>query len=198
MRALIADDDRVTTTILAGMLSQWDLEVTVAGNGLQAWDLLTSDPGLSLAVIDWEMPGIDGRELCRRIREDALLSHAYVMLLTARSQPADIVSGLDAGADDYLVKPFNRDELRARIKVGMRVVTLQQRLADRVAELEAAAATEKHLRGLLPICCYCKRIRTDQNYWQQIEGYVSEHSDARFSHGICPTCFPAAKAAMER
>jgi sigma-B regulation protein RsbU (phosphoserine phosphatase) len=198
MRALIADDDRVTTTMLAGMLSQWDLEVSVVDNGQRALDHLSSDTGVSLAVVDWEMPGIDGRELCRLIRRDEALSHLYVILLTARSNTLDIVSGLDAGADDYLVKPFNREELRARVKVGMRVVGLQQRLADRVAELEMAAATEKHLRGLLPICCYCKRIRTDENYWQQIEMFVSEHSDARFSHGICPTCFPAAKAAMER
>ena len=198
MRALIADDDRVTTTMLAGMLSQWDLEVSVVDNGQRALDHLSADTGVSLAVVDWEMPGIDGRELCRLIRRDAALSHLYVILLTARSNTLDIVSGLDAGADDYLVKPFNREELRARVKVGMRVVGLQQRLADRVAELEMAAATEKHLRGLIPICCYCKRIRTDENYWQQIEMFVSEHSDARFSHGICPTCFPAAKAAMER
>ncbi len=198
MRALVADDDRTTTTMLAGMLAQWQLDVTVAGDGQQAWDLLSSGSGLSLAVIDWEMPGIDGRELCRRIRHEESLAHTYVILLTGRSRTADIVAGLEAGADDYLVKPFNREELHARINVGMRVVSLQQRLADRVAELEAAAATEKHLRGLLPICCYCKRIRTDQNYWQQIEGYMSEHSDVRFSHGICPTCFPAAKAAMER
>ena len=198
MRALIADDDRVTTTMLAGMLSQWDLDVSVVDNGQRALDHLSADTDVSLAVIDWEMPGIDGRELCRLIRRDPALSHLYVILLTARSHTLDIVSGLDAGADDYLVKPFNREELRARVKVGMRVVGLQQRLADRVQELEMAAATEKHLRGLIPICCYCKRIRTDENYWQQIEMFVSEHSDARFSHGICPTCFPAAKAAMER
>jgi len=198
MRALIADDDRVTTTMLAGMLSQWDLEVSVVGDGQRAWDHLTSDAGFSLAVIDWEMPGIDGRELCRRIRGESSLSHLYLILLTARSQTKDVVSGLDAGADDYLIKPFNREELRARIKVGMRVVGLQRGLSERVAELETAAATEKHLRGLLPICCYCKRIRTDENYWEQIEMYVTERSDAQFSHGICPTCFPAAKAAMER
>ena len=198
MRALIADDDRVTTTMLAGMLSQWRLDVQAVDNGEAAWTILSSDPGISLAVVDWEMPGIDGLELCRRIRGVDALAHLYVVLLTGRSDMIDIVSGLDAGADDYLVKPFNREELRARINTGMRVVALQQRLADRVAELELAAATEKHLRGLLPICCYCKRVRTDENYWQQIEAYVSEHSEARFSHGICPTCFPAAKAAMER
>jgi len=198
MRALIADDDRVTTTMLAGMLSQWHLETDVVEDGDRAWEHLLVDDSISIAVIDWEMPGIDGRALCRRIRDTEALAHVYVILLTGRSRPSDIVDGLDAGADDYLVKPFNREELRARISAGMRIITLQRRLADRVAELELAAATEKHLRGLIPICCYCKRIRTDENYWQQIEMYVSEHSDARFSHGICPSCFPAAKAAMDR
>jgi len=198
MRALIADDDRVTTTMLAGMLAHWRLDSHVVEDGDRAWEQLSADPEISIAVIDWEMPGIDGRELCRRIRETEWLSHLYVILLTGRSHPSDIVAGLDAGADDYLVKPFNREELRARVSAGLRIVGLQQRLADRVAELERAAATEKHLRGLIPICCYCKRVRTDENYWQQVEMYVSEHSDARFSHGICPACFPAAKAAMER
>jgi sigma-B regulation protein RsbU (phosphoserine phosphatase) len=197
MRALVADDDGVTAMVLAGMLSQWKLDVSVAADGQQAWDLLAAEPGPSLAVIDWEMPGLDGPELCRRIREDVTLAHVYVIMLTGRSRTSDVVAGLDAGADDYLVKPFDREELRARVKVGMRVVALQRRLADRLTALETAMAAEKQLQGLLPICCYCKCIRNDENYWQQIESYMSAHADVRFSHGICPACLPAAQAGME-
>jgi DNA-binding response OmpR family regulator len=122
----------------------------------------------------------------------------YLILLTARHSKEDMVAGLDAGADDFLVKPFDPEELRARLHVGVRVVTLQERLADRVAELEAAITTVKQLRGLIPICSYCKRIRSDKNDWEQLETYISEHSDAEFSHGICPPCLIAAEAEFSR
>src|SRR5205823_8129217 len=87
------------------------------------------------------------------------------------------------------IKPFHFGELRARIRVGQRITALQQSLADRVAELEQALKKVKQLQGLLPICCYCKCIRTDDNYWHKVEEYITAHSDAQFSHGICPWCF---------
>jgi hypothetical protein len=88
-----------------------------------------------------------------------------------------------------VTKPFNREELRARVQGGARVVELQRSLAERVEELEQALARVKQLQGLLPICSYCKKIRDDRNYWQQVEAYIGEHSEAVFSHGICPDCF---------
>jgi phosphoserine phosphatase RsbU/P len=134
----------------------------------------------SLAIIDWEMPGLDGLELCRRLRADSGRAHPYLLLLTARSRPDDVVEGLEAGTDDYLVKPVNLSELRARLQ---RVVSLQERLSNKVAELQATLDKVRQLRGLLPICSHCKRIRNDQNYWERVE--VSEHTDAKFTHGIC-------------
>jgi response regulator RpfG family c-di-GMP phosphodiesterase len=122
----------------------------------------------------------------------------YLILVTARESSGDIVAGLDAGADDYVIKPFVAEELRARVAVGVRVLTLQERLAERVAELQAALLSVKQLRGLLPICSYCKRIRGDDQYWQQVEGYIAEHSDAQFSHGICPTCYVAVSAEIDQ
>ena len=110
------------------------------------------------------------------------------MLLTSRTRMQDVVAGLKAGADDYLTKPVDREELEARLSVATRVVQLQQRLADRVNELEEAISRVRQLQGLLPICAYCKRIRDDQNYWNQVESYIAEHLDVRFSHGICPSC----------
>jgi DNA-binding response OmpR family regulator len=193
MRALIADDDRAAATIVARSLTSWGFEVNVVNNGDDAWDRLR-DTAPSLAVIDWEMPGLDGPELCRRIRRTPLLAHLYVLLLTARSSRTDLVAGLEAGADDYLVKPVDPHELRARVHVGARVVGLQERLAEKVRELEASLARVKQLGGLLPICCYCKRIRNDQNYWERVEVFVTEHSNAKFTHGICPSCFETAKA----
>src|SRR5205823_6467310 len=113
----------------------------------------------------------------------------YLILLTAREAKEDIVVGLLNGANDYVTKPFDRNELEARLQVGRRVLELQHSLATQVRELEEALCQVKLLQGLLPMCCYCKKIRDDNNYWQQLEHYLSEHSDARFSHGICPECW---------
>jgi sigma-B regulation protein RsbU (phosphoserine phosphatase) len=194
MRALVADDDRAAATIITRSLTNWGFEVSVAHDGLGAWDLIQADPAPSLVVVDWEMPGLDGPELCRRIRNTPRRAHLYVLLLTARSSRADVVAGLDAGADDYVVKPVDPGELRARLQVGARVVALQERLAEKVSELEQSLARVKQLGGLLPICCYCKSIRNDQNYWERVEVFVTEHSNAKFTHGICPSCYESAKA----
>ena len=138
MQAVIADDDRTTTTILARALTRWGVEVTVANDGLTAWGLLESASPSSLAIVDWMMPGLDGIEICKRIRAAPALAGMYVILLTARGSRADLIAGLDAGADDYMVKPIDTEELRARMHVGMRVVELQDRLAARVMELQVA------------------------------------------------------------
>ena len=135
------------------------------------------------------MPGLDGPELCRLLRADPVRAHVYLVLLTARSSPTDVVEGLEAGADDYLVKPVNLSELRARLHVGVRVVSLQERLANKVAELQATLDKVRQLRGLLPICSYCKRINDTENGWVQIESYVARRTDASFTHGICPDCY---------
>jgi len=137
-RVVVADDDRVTTTVLSRVLEKWGIEAVVAGDGPSAWQLLTSGESFSLAIVDWEMPGLDGIELCRRVRREPLLAGLYLILLTARSSRLDLVTGLEAGADDYMVKPIHPDELRARVQVGMRVAALQANLAERVAELQVA------------------------------------------------------------
>jgi DNA-binding response OmpR family regulator len=145
----------------------------------------------TLLILDRMMPGIDGLDLCRRARIGSAFPALYIVMVTSAGRPTDVTDGLEAGADDYVVKPFNHGELRARAQVGMRILALQESLARRVTELEEALTKVKALRGLLPMCAYCKKIRVDQTYWQQLEGYISEHSDAEFSHGICPECYPA-------
>ena len=197
MRALVADDDRVTAEILSRTLKRWEFDVTVVGNGAAAWDHLRAATVPTLAILDWMMPEMDGPDVCRRLRQDLPLANMYLLLVTARESRGDVVAGLDAGADDYIIKPFDPEELRARVAVGARVLGLQQKLAERVSELQAALSNVKQLRGLLPICSYCKRIRGDDQYWQQLEGYIAEHSDAQFSHGICPTCYAAVSAELD-
>jgi CheY-like chemotaxis protein len=189
MSVLIADDDAVSCRILEATLRHWGHEVTVARDGEAAWKLLQQDDAPQLAVLDWMMPGLEGPEICRRARALAKAVPTYIILLTAKGSSADIVAGLESGADDYVTKPFDRQELRSRLRVGERVVTLQQAMAERVKELELALSQVKQLKGLLPICAYCKKVRDDRNYWQRVETYISANSDARFSHGICPDCW---------
>jgi len=197
MQVLIAEDDRVTGEILARTLQRWNYQTTIVGDGAQAWAHLRKTDAPTLAILDWMMPEMDGPDVCRRVRAELPLANMYLLLVTARESRGDVIAGLDAGADDYIIKPFDPDELRARVAVGVRVLGLQQKLADRVAELQDALSNNKQLRGLLPICSYCKRIRDDNQYWQQVEGYIAEHSDAQFSHGICPSCFETVSAELD-
>ena len=189
MKILIAEDERVSRRLLELTLTGWGHEVIVTEQGEEAWAILEQEDQPSLAILDWMMPGMDGIEICRRVRQRKKLSGTYIILLTAKSSKANIVEGLIAGANDYVTKPFDRDELRARVNVGETVLDLQQKLAGRVIELEDALGQVRVLQGILPICSYCKHVRDDKDYWQSVECYISKHSEAKFSHGICPTCY---------
>jgi DNA-binding response OmpR family regulator len=185
---LIAEDDAVSRHLLEATLGKWGYEVVVTTDGLQALEVLSRADAPSLAILDWMMPGLDGAQVCLKARELAGERLLYMILLTAKGRKEDIVEGLTAGADDYVIKPFDRSELKARISAGERILRLQAELASRVKELELALTNVKLLQGLLPICCYCKKIRDDKNYWQQVDTYVADHSEAQFTHGICPDC----------
>ena len=189
MEILIAEDDAVSRRLLEVTLRKFGHEVVVAHDGTEAWALLQVADAPRLAILDWMMPEIDGVEICRRLRRIPNAAPPYLILLTAKSSKEDIVTGLDAGANDYLTKPFHHAELRARVQVGVQVLELQSKLADRVSELEGALAQVRQLEGLLPICSYCKKIRDEQNFWQRVDSYLSEHTDVMFSHGICPDCY---------
>jgi sigma-B regulation protein RsbU (phosphoserine phosphatase) len=189
MKILIAEDDPVSRRVLEATLSKWGYEVMSTSNGREAWEALAAPDAPRLAILDWMMPEMDGIEVCRRARGRTEAGPLHILLLTARGRKEDVIAGLQAGADDYVTKPFDHEELRARVQVGQRIVELQTMLASRVAEMEEALARVRQLRGLLPICSYCKKVRDDRNYWQQVEQYVSTHSDVQFSHGICPDCY---------
>ena len=189
MRILIAEDDPVSRRLLEATLERFGYEVVVAADGAEAWTALQRDDAPPLAILDWMMPELDGVEICRRVREIPTSTPPYLILLTAKTERGDVVAGLDAGANDYLKKPFDRGELRARLQVGAQVLDLQKNLAERIGELEDALAQVKQLRGLLPICSYCKNIRDEQNFWQRVDNYLMEHADVMFSHGICPDCY---------
>lgn len=188
MKALIAEDNSTTRLLLSSTLVEWGYDVVATSDGTEAWQTLQQERAPELILLDWKMPGMDGIEVCRKLRQLPDAQAAHVILLTARHGKEDIVAGLEAGANDYIIKPFEPSELRARLQAGARIVELQKHLADRVRELESALAKVKQLQGLLPICAYCKKIRDDRNYWQQVELYIASHSEAQFTHGICPDC----------
>jgi len=189
VKVLIAEDDPISRFMLETSLKKWGYEVLVTSNGREAWDALQQEDTPQLAILDWMMPGMDGVQVCRKVRQTAATSGVYILLLTAKGEKGDIVAGLEAGANDYVAKPFDRGELRARVQVGARMVELQQNLADRGRELMEALSQVKQLHGILPICAHCKKVRNDQDYWQQVEGYISAHSEVQFSHSICPQCY---------
>ncbi len=189
MKILVAEDDRTSNRMLSILLQKWGHEVISTTDGAQAWKALAQPGAPQLAIFDWMMPLVDGPTLCRMARQNPALRSLYIILLTTLGRTEDIVAGLESGANDYVVKPFNHAELQARINVGVRMVLLQNELAATRRECREAQEEVKQLRGIIPICSYCKKIRDDQNYWTQVESYIAKHSEATFSHGVCPECF---------
>lgn len=188
-RILIAEDDPMSLAVTQTALSQWGYQLQVAKDGETAWALLQQDEPPALVILDWRMPGMSGTELCSKIRSDERLKSTYIIMLTASSGRENMLEGLNAGADDYLEKPLDPALLRARVLVAERILSLQQTLQGKIDELSEALANVRELRGLLPICSYCKKIRNDENYWERLESYLAAHTHAQFSHSICPECY---------
>jgi DNA-binding response OmpR family regulator len=189
MKVLVAEDEAISRLLLVKVLSRWGFEVIVAADGDDAWRTLEAEEAPPIAILDWMMPGMDGLQICRAVRHLNRKPRQYIILLTAKVNPDDLIEGFAAGADEYVTKPFNEQELRARVQVGCRLIELQAALMQRVKELEEALSRVTQLEGLLPICSYCKKVRDDGNYWQKVEEYIEQRSGARFTHGICPECY---------
>ena len=187
MKILIAEDEKTSRKILETMLAKAGHDVVAVEDGLKALASIGKDVP-DMLITDWMMPDLDGLELCRRVQALNLSRYLYTIFLTALTEKERIIEGLDAGADDYITKPFDRTELLARVRAGERVIQLEKWLRQKNTELSEALTHIKQLKGLLPICMYCKKIRNDENYWQQVEEYLAEHTEADFSHSICPEC----------
>jgi len=174
MKILVAEDDDIARVILSKRLAKLSHEVIGAEDGGAAWDVFRAEVP-QIVITDVAMPRIDGFQLCRMIRAEHLDRYVYIMILTAREGKAAFLEGLDAGADDFLQKPVDMDELAARLRVAERILSIQTHM--------------RQLEGLLPICSYCKKIRNTDETWVPIEGYISAKTEARFSHGACPSCY---------
>jgi len=181
MKTLIAEDDCELGDMLALLLRLEGHDVVHAVSGLDAWEQFEKGR-FSLVLSDWLMPQLDGLELSRRIRATERPYYPYLILLTALKGKDHFLEAMRAGVDDFISKPFDADELRAKLHVAERIVTLQDRV--------------KRLEGILPTCMYCKKIRDESQAWVSIEEYVTQRSDAEFSHGLCPDCFTKAAAQL--
>jgi two-component system, cell cycle response regulator len=147
MKILAAEDNPVFQAMLGSLLRKWGYDVVIARDGAEAWSLLQGEDAPRMAILDWMMPGVDGVELCRRVRAEAREPYIYLLLLTARTQSGDLVEGMEAGADDYLTKPFNAHELRVRLRAGRRIIELQEELLV-AREALREQATHDGLTGL--------------------------------------------------
>ncbi len=173
MKILIADDDVISRTVLEAALRKLGHEFVATSDGRQAWEAWQKDY-FPVLISDVLMPEPDGLTLCRMIRSRHRDHYTYILLLTVLGGRTNYLEAIGAGADDFITKPFDREHLAARLLVAERILGLRQHV-DR-------------LEGLLPICSYCKKIRDDDRQWRQIESYIAQRSEARFSHSVCPEC----------
>ncbi len=188
MEVLVAEDNATSRLVLESVVKKWGFSVVSTQNGNEAWSALQKESAPKLVVLDWMMPGMTGVEICQKVRAQETDEPAFIILLTSRDAKDDIVVGLEAGANDYVTKPFDKNELRARLHVGKHIIELQSSLASKVRELRKAAQEIRTLRGIVTICMHCHRMLSDDESWDRLEEYIEEHSDAKFSHGICPDC----------
>jgi CheY-like chemotaxis protein len=183
-RVLIAEDDLVSAKVLSALLQRLGYDVISARDGDEAWELFNAEP-TRLIVSDWMMPGTDGLSLCQKVRDRPGIPYTYVILLTAnRTTPENYALATDAGVDDFLTKPIDREALQMRLRVAERILQF-------TAEI-------RQLKELIPICVYCRKVRDEQDYWEQVETYIQKETGSRFSHGACPECCEKEMAQLER
>ena len=189
---LVADDTLANLELVDGVLGG-EYEVLVAANGQEALDTATAELP-DLVLLDVMMPFMDGFEVCRRLKSDPRTAGIPVIFLTALADSEALLQGFKAGGVDYVSKPFCPEELEARVNTHVALKLAQDQERALRAELEAALASVKQLSGLLPICASCKKIRDDEGTWSPMEVYITERSEAGFTHGICPDCARAFRA----
>ncbi len=184
---LIVDDQPNNLRVLFTYLRAKSMKVLLADSGRRAIEQLERQAP-DIILMDVMMPGIDGFETCRRIKEDSRLAPIPVIFMSALTEMKDKLSAFSAGGVDYVTKPFQQEEVLARLSAHLTISELQLELEDKNRHLAKMLTEVKTLRGILPICSRCKMIRDDKGYWKQVELYVTEHTEVEFSHSCCPTC----------
>jgi phosphoserine phosphatase RsbU/P len=184
---LVVDDNTDNLRLLAGLLSEHHYKVRLAPNGVRALATIRKEAP-DLVLLDIMMPGMDGFEVCRQLKEDEQTANIPIIFISALNETIDKVKAFSLGGVDYITKPFKAQEILARVKTHLTLRFLQLQMEKKNSELQKALAEIKTLRGIIPICSFCKKIRDDKGYWNQIEVYVKKHSEADFSHSYCPEC----------
>lgn len=182
-RILIVDDDQFNISVLTEILHK-DYKIMTAESGDEALKVVAAPHPPDLILLDILMPEMDGYQVCTRIKANENTAHIPIVFVTAVSEAMDAARAFEIGAVDYVTKPFNPITVKARINTHVKLSSTMQKLENALKEV-------KRLNGLLPICANCKKIRDDKGYWKQVEMYLEEYSEARFSHGICPDCSEA-------
>jgi sigma-B regulation protein RsbU (phosphoserine phosphatase) len=174
MKILVVEDDRVAATVLTTALRGLGHEPWLAGDGDKGWFYFQTEP-TRVVISDWMMPGFDGLELCRRIRGHGGDYTYFIMLSSMGTGGGNLDQAIEAGVDDFLPKPVNQSELKARLHVAQRILNYSTQV--------------RQLQEIIPICGYCRKMRDDQNYWSQVENYIGKQTGSCFSHGVCPDCY---------
>lgn len=185
---LVVDDTPANLRLLFQILSGHGYQVRAVSSGTRALESVRAGQP-DLILLDIMMPEMSGYEVARRLQSDEKTRDIPIIFISALEDVKNKVSAFQAGGMDYVTKPFQVEEVLARVQTHLKLYSLQKQLERRVCELEEALAQIKTLRGLLPICSSCKKIRDDRGYWQEVDSYITSHSDVMFSHGICPDCF---------
>lgn len=184
---LIIDDHPATRKLLEDILGHM-YHVLLASNGLEALELVRENPQIDMVLLDIIMPGMNGYEVCQRLKEDERTADIPVVFLTVMEEDHDEARGFAVGVTDYIIKPISRLRLLARVKNQLALRQKQRELELKNRELQTALVQIKTMQGILPICSFCKQIRNDLGSWQRLEDYIQHHSEAEFSHSICPKC----------
>jgi DNA-binding response OmpR family regulator len=189
VKILVAEDEFTTRMMVQVCLENWGYRVESVTNGEEAWAKLRQPDAPHIAILDWEMPKLDGVELCRRVKELEVENPPYIILLTSRDSKTDIIRGFDAGADDYMTKPFNDDELRARTRVAERLVRTQASLSESVVELREALNQLEMLESGVEICGTCQKIfNRYEGEWYSFAELLQKRNDPHFVFNSCPDC----------
>jgi DNA-binding response OmpR family regulator len=171
----MVEDDPVSARILQAALEKFGYEPVIARDGAQAWEIFDRDP-VRLMVSDWMMPGMDGLALCEKVRARPETAYTYFILFTANHTSApnyELASA--AGVDDFLTKPLDREAIRMRLRVAERILRY-------TAEI-------RQLQAMIPICVYCRKVRDQHDYWDQVESYLQRQTGSNLTHGACPDCY---------
>jgi DNA-binding response OmpR family regulator len=174
MKILAVEDDPVAQAVLVAALQSLGHQVVSAADGEAAWSAM-NDRSLRVIVCDWKLPLLDGLSLCRRIRQHREDYICFILLTQESATGENLDEAFAAGVDDFLTKPVNRRDLKLRLHVATRILAFTTEM--------------RQLESFLPICMYCRKVRDDQDYWQQIETYINQRAGTRFSHSICPSCY---------